>query len=44
MSKTAVSKLIVGTLPSWRYSSSWGYYPSAGLGVLFVVVLVLFVI
>jgi Protein of unknown function (DUF3309) len=34
--------LLIGALPTWPYSASWGYYPSSGLGlVLFVVLLVL---
>jgi len=33
--------LLLGALPSWPYSSSWGYYPSGTLGVVVVVVLVL---
>ena len=35
--------LLVGALPSWPYSSSWGYYPSGGLGLLLIVLLVLVV-
>ena len=33
--------LLVGALPTWPYSAAWGYYPSSGLGVLLLVVLVL---
>jgi hypothetical protein len=33
--------LLLGALPSWPYSSGWGYYPSGGLGLLLIVVLVL---
>ena len=33
--------LLVGVLPTWPYSSGWGYYPSGGLGVLLLIVLVL---
>jgi len=32
---------LVGALPAWPHSSSWGYYPSGGLGVLLTVVIVL---
>jgi Protein of unknown function (DUF3309) len=35
--------LLIGALPSWPYSSSWGYYPSGGLGLLLIVLLVLVV-
>lgn len=34
--------LLVGALPSWPYSSNWGYYPSGGLGLVLLIVLVLF--
>jgi hypothetical protein len=33
--------LILGALPTWPYSSGWGYYPSGGLGLLLVVLLIL---
>ncbi len=33
--------LVVGALPSWPYSSGWGYYPSGGLGVILLILLVL---
>jgi len=33
--------LLVGALPAWPYSRGWGYYPSGGLGVVVVVLLVL---
>ncbi len=33
--------LLIGALPSWPYSSGWGYYPSGGLGLILVVVVVL---
>jgi membrane protein YdbS with pleckstrin-like domain len=33
--------LLVGALPTWPYSSGWGYYPSGGLGLVLVIVLVL---
>jgi hypothetical protein len=33
--------LLLGALPAWPYSRSWGYYPSGGLGLIVVVVLVL---
>jgi Protein of unknown function (DUF3309) len=34
--------LIVGALPAWPYSGGWGYYPSGGLGLILLVVLILF--
>ena len=33
--------LLVGALPSWPYSSGWGYYPSAGLGLVLLILVVL---
>jgi hypothetical protein len=33
--------LLLGALPAWPYSRSWGYYPSGGLGLVVVVLLVL---
>ena len=33
--------LLVGALPTWPYSSGWGYYPSGGLGLVVLIVLVL---
>jgi hypothetical protein len=33
--------LLVGALPTWPYSSGWGYYPSGTLGTVLVVLLVL---
>ena len=33
--------LLLGALPSWPYSSGWGYYPSGGLGLVLVVIVVL---
>ena len=33
--------LLLGALPIFPYSTNWGYYPSGGLGLLLVIVLVL---
>jgi Protein of unknown function (DUF3309) len=33
--------LLVGALPTWPYSSGWGYYPSSGLGLVLVIILIL---
>jgi hypothetical protein len=33
--------LLVGALPTWPYSSGWGYYPSGGLGLVLVIIIVL---
>jgi membrane protein YdbS with pleckstrin-like domain len=34
--------VLVGALPSWPYSSGWGYYPSGALSVVLLVILILF--
>jgi hypothetical protein len=33
--------LLIGALPSWPYSRGWGYYPSGGLGLILVIVIIL---
>lgn len=33
--------LLLGALPTWPYSAGWGYYPSSGLGLVFVILIVL---
>jgi hypothetical protein len=33
--------LLLGALPTWPYSSGWGYYPSGGLGLILLIVLIL---
>jgi len=35
--------LLIGALPTWPYSSSWGYAPTGGLGLVVVIVIVLLV-
>ena len=35
--------LLLGALPSWPYSGGWGYYPSGGLGLVLLIVVVLLV-
>jgi hypothetical protein len=32
--------LMFGSFPAWPYSRGWGYYPSGGLGLVLVIVLV----
>jgi Protein of unknown function (DUF3309) len=31
--------LVLGALPMWPYSTGWGYYPSGGLGLILLIVL-----
>jgi uncharacterized protein DUF3309 len=33
--------LLIGALPTWPYSSGWGYYPSGGLGLVVIILIVL---
>jgi hypothetical protein len=33
--------LLVGALPMWPYSSGWGYYPSGGLGLILLILVIL---
>ena len=32
---------LVGALPAWPHSKNWGYYPSGGLGLVFIIVFIL---
>jgi hypothetical protein len=36
--------LLIGALPTWPYSSGWGYYPAGGLGTVLVVLLILLLV
>ena len=33
--------MLVGALPTWSHSSSWGYGPSGGLGLVVIILIVL---
>jgi hypothetical protein len=33
--------ILIGALPTWPYSSGWGYYPSGGLGLVLIILLIL---
>jgi Protein of unknown function (DUF3309) len=33
--------VLIGALPTWPYSSQWGFYPSGGLGLVLILVLIL---
>lgn len=33
--------LLLGALPTWPYSSGWGYYPSSGLGLVVLILVIL---
>ena len=36
--------LLLGALPTWPYSRSWGHYPSGGLGLVLVILVVLMLV
>jgi hypothetical protein len=33
--------LLLGSLPTWPYSAGWGYYPSGGLGLILIILVIL---
>jgi hypothetical protein len=33
--------LLIGMLPAWPYSRNWGYYPTGGIGLVLIVLLIL---
>lgn len=33
--------LVLGSLPTWPYSRGWGYYPSGGLGLILLILIIL---
>lgn len=33
--------LLIGAIPNWGYSRGWGYYPSGGIGLILVIVVIL---
>ena len=36
--------LLIGALPTWPYSGGWGYYPSGGLGLVVLILIILLVL
>ncbi len=34
---------LIGSLPVWPYSGAWGYYPSSGLGLIVLILIILLV-
>lgn len=36
--------LLLGALPTWRYSRNWGYAPMGGLGLVLVILIILLVL
>jgi hypothetical protein len=35
--------LLLGALPTWPYSMHWGYYPSGGLGLLLIILIIVMI-
>jgi len=33
--------ILIGALPTWPHSRSWGYYPSGGAGIILIIVIIL---
>lgn len=33
--------LLIGALPAWPYSAGWGYYPSGGIGLVVLILIVI---
>ncbi len=38
---TILILLLIGALPAWPYSSGWGYWPSGGLGLILLILIIL---
>jgi len=36
--------ILLGSLPTWPYSTGWGYYPTGGIGLLLVIVIILLLV
>ena len=36
--------LLIGALPTWGYSSGWGYYPGGGLGIIIILIIVVILV
>jgi uncharacterized protein DUF3309 len=36
--------LLIAVLPTWPYSAGWGYYPSSGLGIILLIIIILLVL
>ncbi|MBV9758742.1 MAG: DUF3309 domain-containing protein [Alphaproteobacteria bacterium] len=36
--------LLLGALPTWPYSTGWGYYPSGGLGLILLIIIILLLV
>jgi Protein of unknown function (DUF3309) len=36
--------VLIGVLPTWPHSANWGYFPSGGLGLVLIIVVVLMLV
>jgi hypothetical protein len=36
--------LLIGSFPVWPYSAGWGYYPTGGLGLILIVVVIVLLV
>ena len=36
--------VLIGALPTWPYSSGWGYYPGGGLGLILLILIILLLV
>lgn len=36
--------LLLGALPTWPYSRGWGYYPSGGVGLIVLILIILLLV
>ncbi len=36
--------ILIALLPAWPYSSGWGYYPSGGVGLILLILIILFLV
>lgn len=36
--------ILLGALPTWPYSRGWGYYPSGGLGLILIILIILLLV
>ncbi len=36
--------MLIGVLPTWPHSANWGYFPSGGLGLVLIIVVVLMLV
>ena len=36
--------LLIGSLPTWPYSTGWGYYPTGGLGLVLIILIILLIV